>query len=110
MNNFCYNLAIRQRSCENGIAKKTDNVYTNITNGTEISLNFGYILTFISSNSSLITIQISNTDQIPNLLFTIQNNNYKVFDLPTQNGTLRVYIGATGIECSDTLVCSSIAL
>lgn len=110
MNNFCYNLAIRQRNCENGIARSTDNVYTNITNGTEILLNFGYTLTFISSNDSQATIELSNPDQIPNLLFTIPNNSYKVFDLPVQNGSTRIYIGATGIECNNTIVCSSIAM
>ncbi len=110
MNNFCYSLAIRQRTCENGIARYTDNVYTNVTNGTEISLNFGYILTFISSNGSQATIQLSNPNQIPNLLFTIPNNSYKMFDLPVQNGTARVYIGATGLPCNDTIVCSSVAL
>lgn len=110
MNNFCYTLAIRQRTCENGVARYTDNVYTNVTNGTEILLNFGYILTFISSNSDSVTIQLSNPDQIPNLLFNITNNSYKVFDLPVQNGTARIYVGATGISCNDTIVCSSMSL
>lgn len=108
MNNICYTLAVRQRRCQNGISRSTDNVYTNISNGTEIALNFGYTLTYISSSSSHATIQISNSSQIPSLIFNIPNNSFKIFDLPVQSGNLRVYIGATGICCSETIVCSSI--
>lgn len=108
MNNICYTLAVRQRICQNGISRSTDNVYTNVANGTEISLNFGYTLTYISSSSTHATIQISNPSQIPSLIFNIPNNEYKIFDLPVQSGTLRIYIGATGICCGETIMCCSI--
>ena len=108
MNDYCYTLAIKQRTCENGVARTSENVYTNVVNGSEISLNFGYKVTFISSTSSYATIEISNPEQIPNLLFNIANNSYRIFDLPVQSGTLRVYIGITRINCSETIVCSSI--
>lgn len=108
MNNYCYTLAVRQRTCENGIARSSDNVYTNITPDSVIPLNFGYNVTFLSGTSSYASIQISNNIQIPNLIFNIPSGSYKIFDLPVQTGTLRVYIGVSGIVCGETVVCSTI--
>ncbi len=108
MNNFCYTIAVRQRTCENGVARNTDNVYTNVTPESEISLHFGYVLTFISGSSGFATIQLSNNEMIPNLIFNIPTGGYKIFDLPVQSGHLRVYIGITSINCSETIVCSTI--
>lgn len=108
MNTYCYTLAIRQRTCENGISRSNDNVYTNITPNSVIPLNFGYNITFLSGTSTYASIQISNSNQIPNLIFNISSGNYKIFDLPVQNGTLRVYIGVSSIICSETVVCSTI--
>ena len=36
MENFCYDLAIRQRRCQNNISLTTDNVYTNIEENAQI--------------------------------------------------------------------------
>ena len=36
MNDYCYTLAIKQRTCENGVARTSENVYTNVVNGSEI--------------------------------------------------------------------------
>lgn len=108
MNNFCYTLAIRQIKCQNSIATTTDNVYTNVTIGSVISLGFGYSVTLISANSNNITIQISNSGFIPNILFNIPSGSYKIFDLPVESGTLRVYIGATAIDCNNTIACCKI--
>ena len=85
MNNFCYTLAVRQKKCQNGISNITDNIYTNISNNSVVQLGFGYTLTFISSNSSTATIQLSNSDFIPNILFNIPSGSYKIFDLPYDN-------------------------
>lgn len=108
MDAICYTLAVRQRTCENGIPRRIDNVYTNISTNTMIPLSFGYCLRFISNSSSFATVQICNQNFIPNLLFNIPNGGYKIFDLPTENGTLRVFIGATGIDCSETVVCCTL--
>lgn len=108
MNNFCYTLAIRQRRCQNGIARELDNVYTNVTTSSIIPLSFGYVVTIISKNQNSISIQISNPNFMPNTIFNIPSGSFKVFDLPTENGTLRVFIGATGIDCSDTVVCCTL--
>ncbi|MDO4282588.1 MAG: hypothetical protein Q4D02_03045 [Clostridia bacterium] len=108
MNNFCYTLAIRQRRCQNGISRELDNVYTNVTTSSIIQLSFGYVLTVISKNPNSISIQISNPNFMPNTIFNIPSGSFKIFDLPTENGTLRVFIGATGIDCSDTVVCCTL--
>ena len=108
MNNFCYTLSVRQRKCQNVISNITDNVYTNISNNSVVQLGFGYTLTFISSNSSTATIQLSNPDVIPNILFNIPNGSYKIFDLPVDSGTVRIYVGVTAIDCSNTIACCNI--
>lgn len=105
MDRICYTLTVRQRKCINGIASSIDNVYTNVAVNSVIPLSFGYSLTFISNNTNSATVQISNPDQIPNMIFNIPSGNYKIFDLPTSAGNLRVFIGATVIECGDTVVC-----
>lgn len=105
MDRICYTLTVRQRKCINGIASSIDNVYTNVAVNSVIPLSFGYSLTFISNNSNSATIQISNPDQIPNMIFNIPSGSFKIFDLPTSAGNLRVFIGATAINCGDTVVC-----
>lgn len=40
MGQYCYTLAVRQRTCENGIARRIENVYSNVTNNTVIPLSF----------------------------------------------------------------------
>ena len=57
MQNCCYTLAIRQITCQNGVSRTVDNVYTNISIGTVISLNFGYSITIVSISNSGISIQ-----------------------------------------------------
>lgn len=108
MNNICYTLAIRQRRCQNGIARELDNIYTNVSTSSIIPLSFGYVVTIISKNQNSISIQISNQNFMPNTIFNIPSGSFKIFDLPTENGTLRVFIGATCIDCSDTVVCCTL--
>ena len=108
MCDFCYTIAIRQITCQNGIPRNIDNVYTNITSGSTIPLSFGYNATFISGTNNRASIQISNPNFIPNLIFNIANNTYKIFDLPKESGTLRVYIGVTIIDCTDTVICCNV--
>lgn len=98
----CYTLAIRQMSCQNSISRCIDNVYTNITNGSNIPLDFGYNVSCICVNCSSVTIQITNPNFIPTLIFNIPNDSYKIFDLPTQSGTLIVIIGAKQTCCPPT--------
>ena len=106
MDRVCYSLTIRQRRCINGVATSIDNIYTNVAVNSIIPLSFGYFLTFISNNTNSATIQISNTNQVPNMIFNIPSGNYKIFDLPTSSGNVRVFVGATAINCGDTIVCS----
>lgn len=108
MNECCYTLSVRQIRCQNGVRRQIDNVYTNVVRNSIIPLSFGYLLTFISANQNNVTIQLSNPGIIPNLLFNIPCGGFKTFDLPTESGTLRVLIGATSIDCSNTVICCSI--
>lgn len=94
----CYTLAIRQRTCQNGISKVTDNVFTDVAINSVIPLAFGYTLTALAKSCSHITIQISNPDFIPTLIFNIPCGSFKVFDLPKESGCIRIFIGAT-ITC-----------
>ena len=43
MDSLCYDLAIRQIKCQNGISVTTDNIYTNIENNSQILLSYGYV-------------------------------------------------------------------
>lgn len=95
----CYTLAIRQICCQNSISRCIDNVYTNITVGSSISLNFGYNVTITNTNCNSVTIKLTNNNFIPDLIFNIPNNSYKIFDLPQESGTLRVFIGARQTCC-----------
>ena len=105
MQNCCYTLAIRQITCQNGVSRTVNNVYTNISIGTVISLNFGYSITIVSISNSGISIQLSNPDFIPNLIFNIPCNSYKIFDVPKESGTLRIYVGVKQVCCEQVCVC-----
>jgi hypothetical protein len=105
MNETCYTLAVRQRTCQNGISRRIENVYTNVNNNTVIPLSFGYLITVVTRNFRNITIQLSNPSYIPNTIFNIPNGGSKTFDLPKENGTIRVFVGATGINCGETVIC-----
>lgn len=105
MDRMCYTLTVRQRRCINGIATSVDNVYTNVATNSVIPLGFGYSITFISNNTNSATIRITNEAQIPGLTFNIQNGSYKIFDLPTSAGNLRVLVGVTAINCGEKVVC-----
>lgn len=94
MNNCCYSLIIRQNRCESGIPRQIDNVYTNVTDNTTFPLSFGYSVIFSSATNNSITVRISNQNFIPDITFNIPCSGYKIFDLPIESGTLRVYIGA----------------
>ncbi len=99
MNDLCYNLAIRQNKCQNNISATTDNVYTNIENGAEIILSFGYTLTIISKNTNSVTVELFNPDLLDKIKFNIPNDSYKTFDLPMYNGTFIIQIGVKQINC-----------
>lgn len=107
MENTCgYNIIVNQRACQNGISCTTNNVFTNITNDNTICLNFGYIITIISVNGNCACIRLSNSEQIPNLNFNINTNICKVFDLPVQNGNLRVRIKIIPYRCYNSCLCT----
>ena len=98
-NDCCFILAIRQISCQNNINRCFDNVYTNITSGSNIPLEFGYNITCVAVTCSHVIIRISNPNFIPTLLFNIPCNSFKRFDLPQEAGTLNVLVGAKEICC-----------
>lgn len=111
MNDCCYTIAIRQITCQNGIPRTIDNVYTNVEVGNIISLSFGYSIKILSINTSNIEIELSNPDYIPTLIFNIPVGHFRMFSLPKENGTLRVFIGAIAKCCKTfpvTLCCNDI--
>lgn len=99
MNEICYNLALRQRRCQNGISLVTDNVYTNIEDNAQLLLSFGYTLTVISKNSNSVTISLYNPDLLTEIKFNIPNDTYKTFDLPMYNGTFILQVGVQKFNC-----------
>ncbi|MEG1009436.1 MAG: hypothetical protein RSE41_08905 [Clostridia bacterium] len=102
MNNVCYTIVIKQETCQNGISKVINNTYTNVVVNTEILLNFGYNLKCINNTSTQCIVQILNDIYIPSLTFSIYNESYKIFDLPCECGSYRVYIGVTLGSCADS--------
>lgn len=98
-NNCCYTFAIKQLTCQSGVSKRLDNTYTNTSVGTEFPLSFGYTLTYISGTTKNCTILLSNPVYIPDINFNILNESYKVFDLPCECGTYRLYIAARLSPC-----------
>lgn len=99
MDTLCYDLAIRQRRCQNGISVTTDNVYTDIKNGAKVILSYGYTLTIISKNSNSVTVELNNSELLNNIKFNIQEGTYKTFDLPMFNGSFILLIGVVKKDC-----------
>lgn len=99
MENLCYDLAVRQIKCQNGISVTTDNVFTNIENNAKLLLSFGYVLNIISKNSNSVTISLSNFELLEAVKFNIPNDTFKSFDLPLYNGTYVVLIGVIRKTC-----------
>lgn len=105
MNEFCYDLAIRQKRCQNGISSNLDNVYTNIEVDSQILLSFGYTLNIISKNTDSVTIELQNLGLLNPIKFNIPKDTYKAFDLPMYNGTFIILVGITSTNC----ICPNLA-
>lgn len=96
---FCYDVAIRQKKCQNGISVTTDNVFTNVNDNAQITLAYGYVLTIISKNRNSVTVEISNFALLEPVKFNIPNDTFKTFDLPVYNGTLILLLGVVQNNC-----------
>lgn len=99
MESLCYDLAVRQIKCQNGISLTTDNVYTNIENDAQLLLSYGYVLSVVSKNTNSVTISLSNFELLEPVKFNIPNDTYKTFDLPLYNGTYILLIGVVRNNC-----------
>ena len=106
MNDVCYTLTIKQKTCQTTIGKTFDNVYTNIPVGTVIPLQFGYTLKYISGTALAATVQLINPIFIPTLNFNIPDNTFKIFDLPCECASYRVFVGAILSPCFQTCTVS----
>lgn len=103
----CYNIVIRQNTCENGISRVYNNTYTNVEAGVDIPLQFGYTLRYLQGNTNYATVQFINNFFMPATNFNIPNGSYRVFDLPCECGTFRIFVGVTTGNCSiSSLVCA----
>lgn len=105
MNEFCYDLAIRQKKCQNGISSNLDNIYTNIEINSQIILSYGYTLNVISKNTDSVTIELENKGLLNPVKFNIPKDTYKSFDLPLFNGTYVILIGVASTDC----ICPTLA-
>ena len=76
MDSLCYDLAIRQIKCQNGISVTTDNIYTNIEDNSQILLSYGYVLNIISKNTNNVTISISHFELLDAVKFNIPNDTF----------------------------------
>ena len=99
MESLCYNIAVRQIKCQNGISLTTDNVYTNVENDAQILLAYGYVLNIVSKNTNSVTISLYNFELLETVKFNIPNDEYRTFDLPLYNGTFVVLIGVSRNTC-----------
>lgn len=99
MEDFCYDLAIRQRKCQNGVSVTSDNVFTNIEDDTQYIISFGYTISIISKNRNSVTVEIANPDLLESVKFNIPNDTFKTFDLPLYNGTFILLIGVIRKAC-----------
>ena len=99
MNSCCYDLAIRQRKCQNGISVTSDNVFTNIENNSQYLLSYVYTITIISKNANTVTIELENPGLLDKTKFNIPVDTFKTFDLPLYNGTFVVLIGVVSATC-----------
>ena len=106
-NSCCYDLIIRQITCQNGIRRVINNVYSNIEDSTVIQLSFGYTLTIVSRTNSHVTVRLQNPNYIPTLLFSIPNNSYKEFNVPKESGTLVILVGVRATKCPSTNCCNT---
>lgn len=105
-NSCCYTLVIRQVTCQNGVRREINNVYTNVEDNTTIPLSFGYSLTVLSRTTSHVVVRLQNPNYIPSLIFTIPVDSYKEFNVPKESGTLIIFIGVKRATCPSTQCCS----
>ena len=84
-----YTLAIRQIYCQNGIPKSIENIYTNVQTNSQISLEFGYTITYITGDNKNATILLENSLFIPSITFKIPNGGYKIFNLEVPNRNIK---------------------
>ena len=89
----CYNLVIRQITCQNGVRNNIENIYTNIQLNSLFSLYFGYTIKKKKKTTSDVSIKLRNDNYIPPIIFTIPVNTFKIFNVPKESGTLIIYIG-----------------
>lgn len=103
----CYNLVIRQVTCQNGVRKIIDNIYNNIEDGSVIQLSFGYTLTVVSRSSSAVSVRIENTNYIPTMIFSIPVDSFKEFNVPKESGSLIIFVGVNATTCPTVECCSN---
>lgn len=106
-NSCCYDLIIRQITCQNGIRRVINNVYSNIEDNTTIQLSFGYTLTVVSRTQAHVTVRLQNPNYIPTMLFSIPNNSFKEFNVPKESGTLIIFVGVRATKCPNTECCNT---
>jgi hypothetical protein len=93
-NNCPYTLAIKELTCQSNVSKRFDNSHIALPVGSEIPLSFGYTLILVAGTCKNCTITLSNPIFIPDINFNILNGSFKIFDLPCECGTYRLFVAA----------------
>lgn len=107
MDDTCYVLVIKEKTCQSGVPLTNERIFTNISDIDDITLSNGYILNVKQgTNNSLIITFLNNAFNI-NLEFKMVDSTPAVFDLPIQNGTYKVgvYLRVRSC-CSNSCSCS----
>ena len=92
MDNICYLVLIRQQVCQSGVPITRENVYSNISQSSTISLLNGYTLNISISINGTANLRFINTLFGIDLIFNISEGIVNSFDLPVENTIFRVSV------------------
>lgn len=100
MDNICFALIIRDKTCQSGVPIISEKVYTNLSTTENIVLQNGYTLNIFSEQSNRIKLEFINNALNVNVSYYILSDSYGIFDIPIDSGTYRVGVYATRNCCS----------
>lgn len=101
MDNICFSIIVRDRTCQSGVPVTSEKVYTNVAQDEIITLQNGYTLTVSNAQADKIKLVFNNDALNVNVTFYILNGSYGIFDLPIDSGTYRVGVYSIKNCCSN---------
>lgn len=100
MDNICFSLIIRDKTCQSGVPIISEKVYTNLSSNESIVLQNGYMLNVFSTKDNKIKLEFINLALDISVNYYILSDSFGIFDLPIDSGTYRVGVYATKTCCS----------